>query len=136
MASRQGRRARTGIAHRLGQARRPGVAHFDINVHLPAEEILRFVVLAGSPGDLDIGFDATALRFSVWSNNYGDLNHDGHIDNMDLFLFQLCLTGPAVAATSCCRSSDLALDGEVDLADFAALQVGWPMLEQYPNVGP
>ena len=99
-----------------------GVAPFDIHVTISEAERLRFVVFSGPPGDLDIGFDATALRFSVRSNDYGDLNHDGHIDVMDFALFELCLTGPAVAATSCCGPSDFESDGDVDLADFAALQ--------------
>jgi hypothetical protein len=58
------------------------VAHFDISADLSADEKLRFVVFPGPPGDLDIGFDATALRFSVWGNN--DCNANGVPDSCDL----------------------------------------------------
>jgi len=42
-----------------------GVAPFDVTLTLAKGEFIRFAVFNGPPGSSDVGFDATALRFTV-----------------------------------------------------------------------
>ncbi len=58
-----------------------GVEHFDFTVTLDASEELRFAVLPGAPGDLDIGFDATAFRMTATRS---DCNANGSPDDCDV----------------------------------------------------
>jgi hypothetical protein len=51
-----------------------------------------------------------------------DLNGDGKVDAGDLATFGGCMAGPDDSPTVGCGPSDLDQDGDVDLADFAALQ--------------
>ena len=53
----------------------------------------------------------------------GDVNGDGEVDQDDLAAFANCLTGPGGNADAECESADLDADGDVDLGDFARLQI-------------
>ncbi len=52
----------------------------------------------------------------------GDLNADGYVDAADLDPFGGCMAGPGNPPAGGCGTADLDGSGDVDLADFAALQ--------------
>ena len=56
-------------------------------------------------------------------DDYGDFNHNGRVDIVDYALFTVCLADPGVAASPGCKPFNFAPDSDVDLADFAELQV-------------
>jgi hypothetical protein len=62
--------------------------------------------------------DWVAVRTSV----RGDLDGDGVLGAGDLTLFAGCLLGPDVSIPAECVPSDLELDGDADLFDYALLQ--------------
>ena len=59
------------------------------------------------------------------SGRLGDHNGDDRIDRADLDPYAACLTGPDRPRAGACRVFDLDDDGDVDLADFAAIERDW-----------
>lgn len=55
---------------------------------------------------------------------FGDLNHDGEVDYLDLGLFAGCMAGPDAAVTGECLDADADEDMDVDLADYAGFMRG------------
>ena len=54
----------------------------------------------------------------------GDYDHDGEVDLQDFEHFPSCVTGPTgLSDHPACRAFDAELDGDVDLLDFARIQV-------------
>ncbi len=53
----------------------------------------------------------------------GDLNDDNVVDVTDVAIFASCFTGPDLAPLPDCAAADLDADTDVDLADFARLQL-------------
>ncbi|NLE61950.1 MAG: VWA domain-containing protein [Planctomycetes bacterium] len=52
----------------------------------------------------------------------GDFDHDCDVDSEDSELFDECLSGPGVPASSGCDEQDFDDDGDVDMSDFGFLQ--------------
>ncbi|GMV97970.1 MAG: hypothetical protein HRF43_18650 [Phycisphaerae bacterium] len=51
-----------------------------------------------------------------------DFNQDCAVDGLDVELFNVCASGPAVAVSAECATRDLDGDGDADQSDFALLQ--------------
>lgn len=74
-------------------------------------------------GIVDIGFHFPVSGFELL---FGDLDRDGIVTLEDYFEFATCFTGVGPADVSpCCRIFDDELDGDVDLGDFASLQLAF-----------
>lgn len=113
-----------------------GVASFDLTISLVAGEDLRFAVFPGAPGDVDIAFDATALRFHIWTPTahcLGDVNCDDSVDPDDVWPFVIALLDPPmyVAQFPTCQiayanlNGDLAIDGR-DISGFVSAILDQP----------
>lgn len=55
----------------------------------------------------------------------GDMNLDGIVNMTDVDLFLPCMLGPGIPVQGGCRVGDTDLDGDVDLHNFAVLQVNF-----------
>jgi hypothetical protein len=72
-------------------------------------------------GVVDLGFHYPVSGFEVL---FGDFDRDGLVTLVDYFDFSVCFTGVGPAdVPPCCRIFDDELDGDVDLGDFASLQL-------------
>lgn len=56
---------------------------------------------------------------------FGDCDDDGFVTASDLASFSTCLAGPGASTPGSCDCADHDLDGDVDLADFAAFQLAF-----------
>ena len=56
------------------------------------------------------------------SGAFGDADCNNRVNLVDLRLFSDCVTGPTRRLNLGCEAFDADLDGNVDLADFAAFQ--------------
>jgi predicted dienelactone hydrolase len=74
--------------------------------------------------DLD-GGTRTYATLSTQRRLRGDMNGDGVVNGADFTTFADCLTGPGIGILGGCNDADLDLDADVDLADFAILQLNF-----------
>ena len=85
---------------------------------LPGEYLLSFIVSDGmDPSEPD------CMTVTAWPVLPGDCNGDGVVDEYDWPLFAACISGPDVPSEPDCDCADDDGDMDVDLADFAAIQV-------------
>ena len=82
--------------------------------------------------DYDDDGIVTLVDYQIWLQHYRnahglDLNRDGSADAADAAALAACLGGPREPLGPECLSGDLNGDEAVDLADFAAFQVLFPV---------
>ena len=74
----------------------------------------------------DIPVMASSSGIAVAPYPRGDLDFNTTVDLGDLALFRVCLGGPGGTGVSCdCQVADVDMDRDVDLEDFATMQVGF-----------
>jgi len=87
------------------------------------------LVLSGTIGQPDAGAMAggdLTLTGGFWFGLVvGDFNSDGGVNLLDYEGFESCLRGPTGGLGDGCDTFDVDGTGQVDLADFAALQTSF-----------
>jgi len=72
--------------------------------------------------NMDVVYTTTDVTLELSSLVPGDCDLDGDTDLAECATLTTCLSGPGAAFTADCRCFDYDHSGDVDLADFAALQ--------------
>lgn len=75
---------------------------------------------AGTTGGVFTSADA--IKLVLAAPVFGDANGDCDLSTADVAGAMNCMTGPGVSATAACTIQDFDGDGDVDMADFMALQ--------------
>ena len=75
-----------------------------------------------TPPTVSAAFDNLAVTAAGITGD-NDFDYDEDVDASDLVVFVDCLAGPEQAADSQCALADTDCDGDVDLRDFAMLQL-------------